>query len=127
MSTDAFRNGRIFHLQSRALAGVPQEAISSPILYNIYMYVAYQPISPHTSVAEFIDDKVIFLLLIMIHLSSVNICKTTSTIWKHGIPNGKLKLITIFHHTLLLPLDKALPFLFLCQTKLFQRLIVSSI
>jgi len=40
------------------LAGVPQGAISSPILYNIY--AADQPISPYTSVAEFSYDKIIF-------------------------------------------------------------------
>jgi len=40
------------------LAGVPQDAISSPILYNIY--AADQPISPYTSVAEFADNKIIF-------------------------------------------------------------------
>jgi len=40
------------------LASVPQGAISSPILYNIY--AADQPISPYTSVAEFADNKIIF-------------------------------------------------------------------
>jgi hypothetical protein len=40
------------------LVGVPQDAISSPIIYNIY--AADQPISPYTSVAEFADDKIIF-------------------------------------------------------------------
>jgi hypothetical protein len=40
------------------LAGVPQDTISSPILYNIY--TADQPISPNISVAKFADDKIIF-------------------------------------------------------------------
>ena len=39
-------------------AGVPQGAISSPILFNLYS--ADQPTTPHTSVADFADDKIIY-------------------------------------------------------------------
>lgn len=39
-------------------AGVPQGAISSPILFNLYS--ADQPTTHHTSVADFADDKIIY-------------------------------------------------------------------
>jgi len=38
-------------------AGVPQEGILSPILYNIY--ASDQPNSPFTCVANYADDKVL--------------------------------------------------------------------
>jgi retron-type reverse transcriptase len=50
--------GSEFSHLSPILAGVPQGAISSPILYNIY--AADQPTSTPTFVAEFADDKIIF-------------------------------------------------------------------
>ena len=50
--------GSVFSKLSPILAGVPQGAISSPILYNIY--TADQPTTPQTNVAEFADDKIIF-------------------------------------------------------------------
>ena len=39
-------------------AGVPQGAISSPILFNLYS--ADQPTTHHISVADFADDKIIY-------------------------------------------------------------------
>jgi hypothetical protein len=36
-----------------------QSTISSPILCNIY--IADQPTTPHTSIADFADDKVIYI------------------------------------------------------------------
>jgi hypothetical protein len=50
-------SSEFYHL-SLILAGVPQSAISSPILYNIY--APNQPTPIHTSVAEFADDKIFF-------------------------------------------------------------------
>jgi len=50
--------GSEFSNLTPVLAGVPQGAISSLILFNIY--AANQQISPYTSVAEFADDKIIF-------------------------------------------------------------------
>ena len=38
-------------------AGVPQGAITAPVLFNIF--IADQPTSPHTFVAEYADDKAI--------------------------------------------------------------------
>jgi len=40
------------------VAGVPQSAVSSPILFNLYS--ADQPTTRHTSVADFVDDKIIY-------------------------------------------------------------------
>jgi len=42
---------------ARISAGVPQGGILSPVLYNIY--ASDQPITPHTQVADYADDKVI--------------------------------------------------------------------
>jgi len=50
--------GSEFSNLAPVLAGVPQGAISSPILYKIY--TVDQPIFPFTTVAEFTDDKIIF-------------------------------------------------------------------
>jgi len=43
---------------ARISAGVPQGAVSSPTLYNLYS--ADQPTTPYTSVADFADDKIIY-------------------------------------------------------------------
>jgi retron-type reverse transcriptase len=43
---------------SPILAGVPQGAVLSPKLYNLY--IADQPTHSDTSVAEYADDKVIY-------------------------------------------------------------------
>lgn len=40
------------------LASIPQGAVSSSFLYNLY--TADQPTIPYTSVAEFADDKIIY-------------------------------------------------------------------
>jgi len=40
------------------LADVPQGAVSSPFLYNLY--TDDQPTTPYTSVAVFADDKIIY-------------------------------------------------------------------
>lgn len=40
-------------------AGVPQEGILSPILYNIY--ASDQPTTPHMLIAEYADDKAIII------------------------------------------------------------------
>lgn len=53
VSSDA----EIFNI-SPILAGVSQGAVLSPTLYNIY--TADQSIHPDTSVAEYVDDKVIY-------------------------------------------------------------------
>jgi len=80
------------------LAGVPQGAISSPILYNIY--AADQPTSSNTSVAEFADDKIIFTsnenpLVASQHLQNhLNEMEVWYSNWKIKINNEKSSHIT---------------------------------
>ena len=54
----AVRSGSEFSSISPILAGVPQGAVLSPTLYNLYS--ADQPTNPNTTVAEYADDKVIY-------------------------------------------------------------------
>ncbi|KAL4119930.1 hypothetical protein QTP88_012684 [Uroleucon formosanum] len=68
------------------LAGVPQGAISSPILFNIY--TADQPTTSHTSVADFADDKVIYTSEKNPHLARQHL-QNHLNLLAAGIPNGK--------------------------------------
>jgi hypothetical protein len=80
------------------LAGVPQGAISSPILFNIY--TANQPTTSHTSVADFADDKVIYISeknphLARKHLQNhLNLLADWYSKWKIKINNEKSSHIT---------------------------------
>jgi retron-type reverse transcriptase len=80
------------------MAGLPQRAISSPILYNIY--AADQPVSPLTSVAEFADDKVIYSsnanpLVVSNHLQNhLNQMEEWYSKWKVKINNEKFSHMT---------------------------------
>jgi len=52
------RSGTEHSSISSTLAGVPQGAVASPTLFNLYS--ADQPTNPNTQIAEYADDKVIF-------------------------------------------------------------------
>jgi len=54
----AVRSGSELSSISPIHAGVPQGAVSSPTLYNLY--TSDQPTHPNTQVAEYADDKVIY-------------------------------------------------------------------
>ncbi|VVC41929.1 Reverse transcriptase domain [Cinara cedri] len=80
------------------LAGVPQGAISSPILFNIY--TSDQPTTSQTSVADFADDKVIYIseknpFLASQYLQNhLNLLSDWYSNWRIKINNGKSSHIT---------------------------------
>jgi len=49
--------GSSFSAPTEIKAGVPQDAVIAPMLFNIY--ISDQPTSPHTIVGGFADDKAI--------------------------------------------------------------------
>ncbi|VVC31114.1 Reverse transcriptase domain [Cinara cedri] len=80
------------------LAGVPQGAISSPILFNIY--TSDQPTTSQTSVADFADDKVIYIseknpFLASQYLQNhLNLLSDWYSNWRIKINNDKSSHIT---------------------------------
>lgn len=109
--------GAEFSSLAPILAGVPQGAISSPILYNIY--AADQPTSPYTEVAEFADDKVIFTSNVNPLIASQRLQSHLNDLemwyykWKIKINNEKSSFITFtLRHGVVPPVyfaNKAIP------------------